>query len=49
MPTIKQLTKEAKKLNIVRAKSTYNGGAYWHYVGESAIITRDQLMKILGY
>jgi hypothetical protein len=48
-PTIANLTQQAKKLGIVRAKGTYNGGAFWRYEGAQAIITRNRLLEILGY
>ena len=43
--TIKTLTAEAKKLGIVRRKNS----DYWHYKGETALITYAMLLKILGY
>ena len=49
MPTIKQITKEAKQIGIVRGKGTYNGGAYWKYSNSNAIITYARLLEILGY
>lgn len=49
MPTIKQLTKEAKQFGIVRGKGTYNGGAYWKWRCDNAIITYDRILEILGY
>lgn len=48
-PTIKRLTEEAKKFGIVRAKGSYNGAAFWKKEGVNAIITKTQLMEILGY
>jgi hypothetical protein len=49
MPTIKQLTIEAKQYGIIRAKGTYNGKTYWRWPCSNAIITRDRLLEILGY
>ena len=48
-PTVETLTKEAKKLGIVRASGTYNGQPFWRYRGQTAIITRNRLLEILGY
>lgn len=49
MPTIKQITIEAKQFGIVRGKGTYNGGAYWKWPCDSTIITYARLLEILGY
>lgn len=48
-PTVETLTEEAKKLGIVRASGTYNGQPFWRYRGQTAIITRNRLLEILGY
>ena len=48
-PTIKTLTEEAKKLGIVRGSGTHNDQPFWRYRGQTAIITRNRLLEILGY
>jgi len=48
-PTVETLTKEAKKLGIVRASGTYNGQPFWRDKGQTRIITRSRLLEILGY
>lgn len=46
--TIREASKIAKGLGLVRGKGTFNGEAFWTRPGDSAIITRARLAELAG-